>query len=210
MNELVKINKNNQPTTTSKIIADTFHKVHRDVIRAINNLNIPEDFRMRNFAQSKFKADNVNGMEYECYEITRDGFTLLAMGFTGKKAIEWKVKYIQAFNAMEAKLKELSNVPAPVDMKAIGGVVKKCAAVAVRDELKAVIHDEFEYFVMRIFAAAKDLKPFQEVTDDMLLRGLYDWYSTRHHKLLETVKSVTEENSVLKSKMAAIRKTAAE
>ena len=115
MNELVKINENNQPTTTSKIIADTFHKVHRDVIRAIDNLNIPEDFRMRNFAQSKFKADNVNGMEYECYEITRDGFTLLAMGFTGKKAIEWKVKYIQAFNAMEAKLKELSKVPAPVD-----------------------------------------------------------------------------------------------
>lgn len=85
MNELVKINENNQPTTTSKIIADTFHKVHRDVIRAINNLNIPEDFRIRNFAQSKFKADNVNGVEYECYEITRDGFTLLAMGFTGKR-----------------------------------------------------------------------------------------------------------------------------
>lgn len=210
MNELVKINENNQPTTTSKIIADTFHKVHRDVIRAINNLNIPEDFRMRNFAQSKFKADNVNGMEYECYEITRDGFTLLAMGFTGKKAIEWKVKYIQAFNAMEAKLKELSNVPAPVDMKAIGGVVKKCAAVAVRDELKAVIHDEFQYFVMRTFAAAEDLKPFQQVTDDMLLHGLYDWYSTKHHEHIQAIKDLTAENDRLKSKMATIRQTAAE
>ena len=63
---------------------------------------------------------------------------------------------------------------------------------------------------MRTFAAAKDLKPFQEVTDDMLLRGLYDWYSTRHHKLLETVKSVTEENLALKSKMATIWQTAAE
>lgn len=61
--------------------------------------------------------------------------------------------------------------PAPVDMKAIGGVVKKCAAVAVRDELKAVIHDEFEYFVMRTFAAAKDLKPFQQVTETCCCAG---------------------------------------
>ena len=92
MLNLVTVNENNQPTTTSKIIADKFHKVHRDVVRAINNLDIPEDFRMRNFAQAKFKADNINGLEYNCYEMTRDGFTLLAMGFTGKKAMEWKIK----------------------------------------------------------------------------------------------------------------------
>ena len=92
MLNLVTVHENNQPTTTSKIIADKCHKVHRDVVRAINNLDIPEDFRMRNFAQAKFKADNINGLEYNCYEMTRDGFTLLAMGFTGKKAMEWKIK----------------------------------------------------------------------------------------------------------------------
>lgn len=97
----------------------------------------------------------------------------------------------------------------------IGGIVKTCTAASVRDELKdvlskevkEVIKDQFMDFVMRIFACAEDLKPFQQVTDDMLLRGLYDWYSTRHHKLLDTVKSVTEENSVLKSKIATIKKT---
>ena len=102
------------------------------------------------------------------------------------------------------------SVPAPVDMRAIGGVVKKCAAVAVRDELKAVIHDEFQYFIMRTFAAAKDLKPFQEVTDDMLLRGLYDWYSTKHHEHIQAIKDLTAENDRLKSKMATIRSAAAE
>ena len=136
----------------------------------------------------------------------REGAWLIGMFARTPKAAEFRKWVLKVLGAVsDGQLQ-----PAPVDMKAIGGVVKKCAAVAVRDELKAVIHDEFEYFVMRTFAAAKDLKPFQEVTDDMLLRGLYDWYSTRHHKLLETVKSVTEENSVLKAKMAEIRKTAAE
>ena len=45
------------------------------------------------------------------YEITRDGFTLLAMGFTGKKAMQFKIKYIAAFNEMEAKLKDLTGKP---------------------------------------------------------------------------------------------------
>lgn len=141
MLNLVTVNENNQPTTTSKIIADKFHKVHRDVVRAINNLDIPEDFRMRNFAQAKFKADNINGLEYNCYEMTRDGFTLLAMGFTGKKAMEWKIKFIEAFNAMEKALKGYGT-PAIADnketLKALGGIVKRCTAAAVREELEAL------------------------------------------------------------------------
>lgn len=122
MLDLVTLNKNNQPTTTSKILADRFNKVHRDVVRAINNLDIPEDFRVRNFAQSKFKADNINGLEYDCYEMTRDGFTLLAMGFTGKKAMEWKVKFIEAFNAMETRLK----------------AIYPCGEVAVREHTRSL------------------------------------------------------------------------
>lgn len=128
MLDLVVLNKYNKPTTTSKILADRFNKVHRDVIRAINNLDIPEDFRVRNFAQSKFKADNINGLEYDCYEMTRDGFTLLAMGFTGKKAMEWKIKFIEAFNAMEAAVKQKLIVPSLTQdreaLKAIGEIVK--------------------------------------------------------------------------------------
>ena len=53
---------------------------------------------MSNFRQSSYF--NVQGKEQPCYEMTKDGFTLLAMGFTGKKAIEFKLNYINAFNTM--------------------------------------------------------------------------------------------------------------
>ena len=52
-----------------------------------------------------------NGQEYPEYLMNRDGFTLLAMGFTGKKSLEWKLKYIQAFNDMEKKLKASPALP---------------------------------------------------------------------------------------------------
>ena len=208
MNELIKINENNQVTTDFLTVADRFGKRHRDVLRSIKLLKCSKDFNARNFVPVEYLDQKGEKRTY--YDMTQDGWMFLVMGFTGERAAEWKEKFITAFRAMEAKLKELSTVPAPVDMRAIGGVVKKCAAVAVRDELKAVIHDEFEYFVMRTFAAAKDLKPFQEVTDDMLLRGLYDWYSTKHHEHIQAIKDLTAENDRLKSKMATIRQTAAE
>ena len=107
MKNLVQIS-NNIVTTTSKQIADIFGKKHRDIIRAIHNLDIPKDFRVRNFAQSSFVAENRSNQQYKCYEITRDGFTLLAMGFTGKKAMAFKIKYIEAFNAMEKELREIA------------------------------------------------------------------------------------------------------
>lgn len=136
----------------------------------------------------------------------REGAWLIGMFARTPKAAEFRKWVLKVLGAVsDGQLQ-----PAPVDMRAIGGVVKKCAAVAVRDELKAVIHDEFEYFVMRIFACAENLKPFQEVTDDMLLRGLYDWYSTKHHEHIKAIKDLTAENDRLKSKMAEIRKTAAE
>ena len=139
MNNLVTFNlKDNQVTTYTTIIAEAFGKKHCDVLRAVQQLDLPEDFEKRNFALSSYHAGT---RDYPMYEMTRDGFTLLAMGFTGKKAMEWKVKFIEAFNAMEQALKSQvsATVPVAVDMKAIGRVVKKCAAVAVREELAALL-----------------------------------------------------------------------
>lgn len=103
---------NNRVVTTSKDVADCFNKHHRDVLRAIENLlaDLPEDHQ-RNFAQTLIERPNPSGgapIKSPAYEITRDGFTLLAMGFTGKKALQFKLAYIDAFNQMEAKLRELS------------------------------------------------------------------------------------------------------
>lgn len=107
MQNLVKLNNNTkQITTTSNIVAEVFNKPHKDVLKNIRNLDIPENFRGRNFSLSKYQSQNRNGQMLPCYEITKDGFVLLAMGFTGQKAMEWKIKYINAFNAMEKALTE--------------------------------------------------------------------------------------------------------
>lgn len=211
MLNLVTLNENNQPTTTSKQIADVFEKEHKNILSAINSLDIPDNFRGLNFKLSKYQSQNRNGQILPCYEITRDGFTLLAMGFTGKKAMEWKIKFIEAFNAMEKALKV--GTPAPVDMKAIGGVVKKCAAVAVREEVKQVvaetIREEVRDMALDVVLSAERFKPLHEVSDETMMNCLYGWYSTRHHKLLDVVKELDEENGRLKSQMAMIKKVVA-
>ena len=92
--------------TTSLKIAEHFGKQHKSVLRAIENLEIPSDYRERNFALSSYEQKIPNGAvkELPCYEITRDGFMILVMDFTGKDAMQWKIAYINAFNQMEATL----------------------------------------------------------------------------------------------------------
>ena len=91
-----------QITTTSNQVAEHFGKRHADVIRAIRKLDAPKEFTERNFALSEFTDST--GRVLPAYRLTRDGFTLLAMGFTGKEAMQWKVAYLTAFNQMEAQL----------------------------------------------------------------------------------------------------------
>jgi Rha family phage regulatory protein len=91
--------------TTSRIIAEKFEKNHRDVTRAIQGIMKNEpDWGVRNFAQTPY-VDPQNGQTYQMYEMTRDGYSMLVMGFTGKKAMEWKIKFLEAFSAMEQRLK---------------------------------------------------------------------------------------------------------
>ena len=103
-----------QITTTSNQIAEHFGKVHRDVVRAIENIECSKEFRLRNFAQSSFEAEMPNGgkRKHKAYRLTRDGFVFLAMGFTGKDAAQWKEAYITAFNKMEQELQARTTRPA--------------------------------------------------------------------------------------------------
>lgn len=89
--------------TSSRKIAGKFSKRHADVIRAIQEMELPDSYRERNFALSEYK-DGTGKFNPE-YIITRDGFTLLVMGFTGKKALQFKIEFIEAFNQMESALK---------------------------------------------------------------------------------------------------------
>lgn len=104
MNENVTIyQRNGQPAVSSRDVAKQFGKEHKNVIQNIRNLIAENSALTPMFVEDTYTAGT--GKPYPMYYMNRDGFTLLAMGFTGKDALEWKLKYIQAFNAMEEKLK---------------------------------------------------------------------------------------------------------
>ncbi|SFY08911.1 Rha family transcriptional regulator [Azotobacter vinelandii] len=91
-------------TTTSLDVAKHFHKRHDNVIRDIRNLECPEEFALLNFEECSRTGSNGKPEPY--FRMTRDGFSFLCMGFTGKEAARWKVAYINAFNRMEQVLIE--------------------------------------------------------------------------------------------------------
>lgn len=101
-------------TTTSTIIAEAFEKRHDDVLRKLQNLDCSEDFHARNFAVMSKMVEVGNGAKRESkyYEITKDGFMFLVMGFTGAKAAAWKEAFINAFNALEAEARPPANLQA--------------------------------------------------------------------------------------------------
>lgn len=102
MNELVKI-KNNQVVVSSRQVAEKFGKLHKDVLENIREILKAENSAVRFFQENMYKVPG-NNKSYPEYLMNRDGFSLLVMGFTGKDALHWKMKYIAAFNEMEAKL----------------------------------------------------------------------------------------------------------
>lgn len=111
MNDMIKIgNEKGLLTVTSREIAVNFSREHKNVLRDIHNiLNIGGSKMSRPmFIETKYQHEQ-NKQWYKEYLITRDGFSLLVMGFTGKEALDWKLKYIDAFNSMEVALKTVSN-----------------------------------------------------------------------------------------------------
>ena len=95
---------NGKLTVSSMMVAEHFKKRHDNIIRTIQHLEIPEDFNALNFEDVKYV--DAKGEERPAFNMTRDGFVLLVMGFTGKRAMAWKIKYIEAFNAMEKAQKD--------------------------------------------------------------------------------------------------------
>lgn len=137
-NNLVEI-VNKQAVTSSRKLAEKFGKEHGKVLRDIKKLieqmgsanfgDTPEMFYKTTYTHEQ------NKQVYPMYLMTRDGFTLLVMGFTGTKAVEWKIKYMQAFNYMEKKLASQQQQPiAPALPDFTNPVI---AARAWADELEA-------------------------------------------------------------------------
>ena len=99
---LVYISQNNEIVCDSLQVAKKFRKRHNNVMRDIRGL-LKNEHTKQMFNLSSY-TEKQNGQVYQMYTMNRDGFSLLAMGFTGEKALEWKLKYIQAFNKMEKLL----------------------------------------------------------------------------------------------------------
>lgn len=115
MNQLV-FKSNDQVVTSSRNIARDFEKGHREVLRAIDE--IVNSGVVQNYATPFHETTYVheqNKQEYRQYLLNRDGFTLLVMGFTGKKAMQFKMNYMKAFNQMEQQLQELNKPSYMID-----------------------------------------------------------------------------------------------
>lgn len=110
MNELVTV-ENNEVVVSSRQIANSFGKRHADVLESINKLYSTENSVQLMYHQTTYKDSS--GKLNKAYLINRDGFSLLVMGFTGKKALEWKLKYIHAFNEMEKQLANKNTLALP-------------------------------------------------------------------------------------------------
>lgn len=102
MTDIILSTQNGEPVASSRQIAENFGKEHKDVLRAIENIKAQNCALTSMFFEATYTAGT--GKAYPMYLMNRDGFSLLVMGFTGKAALEWKLKYISAFNAMEKQL----------------------------------------------------------------------------------------------------------
>lgn len=115
MDELIKITeKEGQLVVTSRQVASDFEKEHNDTKKRIRELIKDMGEKSHNYFITSAYKDSMNRHQEE-FLLTRDGFSLLVMGFTGSKALQWKLKYIEAFNKMETKLKEVKKL-SPMEM----------------------------------------------------------------------------------------------
>ncbi len=103
MNNLVIQNSKGNDVTTSLIVAEVFGKRHDSVLRDIENLSCSDTFNLHNFVAIEY-TDN-RGRSQKAYEMTKDGFSFLVMGYTGEKAGKFKERFINEFNKREQLLK---------------------------------------------------------------------------------------------------------
>ena len=130
MNEIQIKYENNQMLVSSLEIAKNFGKEHKNVLQTIGNLVAENSATKSMIYETSYEN---RGRQYPMYLMNRDGFSLLVMGFTGKEALDWKVKYIEAFNEMEKKL----NDPEFLVQRSMDYLKSRCDALLLENkELK--------------------------------------------------------------------------
>ncbi len=105
MKEIVFKGQNNQAMTNSLLVAEKFEKQHKDVLEAVRKLTSAENSADLSQMFAEVELPDTYGRMRPAYIMNRDGFSLLVMGFTGEKALRFKLEYIDAFNKMEQAIK---------------------------------------------------------------------------------------------------------
>ena len=138
------------PTTTSVDLARHFGKQHRNVVQSIEGLiaQLPAG-ALLNFQQGVYTLPETGDQQHKMYRLTRDGFALLAMGFTGKRALQFKLAYIEAFNRME---EQLSQAPAQMAAPPAAPVAQPRATPEMLDKVDLSV--ELPQLMPRLLFAA--------------------------------------------------------
>ena len=131
MDELVYLERD-EAVCSSLDVSRSFGKRHDNVLRAIGGL-LENEETQKMFKKSNY-VDSQNKQKYPMYLMNRDGFSLLVMGFTGKKALDWKLKYINAFNQMEKIIRERQS-QSWIESRSVGKLSRK----AETDVLKQLV-----------------------------------------------------------------------
>lgn len=180
--EIMRINKEEATVVTSLDVAETFEKQHAHVLRDIKELECSEGFRLSNFGESSYI--NSQNKKQPMYYMTRDGFTLLVMGYTGEKAMRFKEAYIRQFNAMEKVL--------------IGKLREREKGIAVRQALTNALQQSQENERMHGHAYStytnviykvvfgKDAKHLREDYGIAKKENLRDYFSPEELKLVQS------------------------
>lgn len=126
--EITKINKEEVTVVSSLDVAETFGKRHDNVLKDIKNLGCSEEFGLLNFEESYYM--NSQNKKQPMYYITKDGFTMLAMGYTGDIAMRFKEAYIKQFKVMEKLLQ--------------GKLIEREKGIAVRQSLTKALQQSTE------------------------------------------------------------------
>ena len=148
---------NGQAVTSSIKIAEYFDKRHADVLRSIKNLGCSKEYRERNFASTliDIAGPNNSSRKSSAYQVTKDGFVILVMGFTGKQAMQFKEAYINAFNEMEGRLNSESKESLTESI----GQERLLLQIPEynRPDLPVEVKKTLEYISMKMAIEAKDI-----------------------------------------------------
>lgn len=177
-------------TTTSRQVAEVFEKRHDNVLRDIENLK--KD--LLNFEEIYIESEvpDSYGRKQKAYLITRDGFSLLVMGFTGEKALKWKLEYIQAFNAMENELKRIYRERQQWEIERAKGVlVRHILTDTIKMKVAESPHKKFMYpnYTKLIYKTlfGKTMKELQEQYHVKGKESIRDYLTSEELKQVESM-----------------------